>query len=231
MKEVTKQRWDEAQDYERNWWLNNKRENISEAYKRGADRINEEIKNLITINEKTKILQIGSGPEDVINYFDKGELYGVEPLADFFREKGLLKKDKVNVIQGVGENLPFKDNYLDIIIIINVLDHCQDPQKILSEIKRCLKHEGILYIRTYVRPTIFLPFLKIIWKTKVSTAKGHPHLFTENSSRKILQESGFTILNESSTKKGRVKFKYLQNPKLIIQKIIEYGHTCICKRT
>src|SRR3989344_8676548 len=115
MAEVTKQRWDEAQDYEKNWWLNNKEENISKAYKKGANKIEEEIKDLIKINKKTKILQIGSGPEDVINYFTKGELYGIEPLADFFKEKGLLKKSRVKVIKGVGENLPFKDNSLDVI--------------------------------------------------------------------------------------------------------------------
>jgi len=230
MAEVTKQRWDEAQDYEKNWWLNNKEENISKAYKKGANKIEEEIKDLIKINKKTKILQIGSGPEDVINYFTKGELYGIEPLADFFKEKGLLKKSRVKVIKGVGENLPFKDNSLDVIIIINVLDHCQSPKKVLSEIKRCLKKEGILYIRTYVRPNLFLPLLRIVWKTKLSTAKGHPHLFSEKDSLKMLNKSGFLVLKTTSTKKGRIKFKSMKSPRLFIQRVIEYGYTCVCKK-
>ena len=227
---VSQKRWKEAQEYERNWWINDKNKGISDAYKRGAQKIEGELKGLINLSKNSKILQIGCGPEDVINYFKEGELYGLEPLADFFKGKGLLKDKNVKIIKGVGENLLFKDSSLDVIIIINVLDHCKDPKKVLSEVKRCLKNEGILYIRTYVRPKIFLPFLRLIWKTKVSTAKGHPHLFSEEDSLEMLNDSGFSVIKKSSTKKNRIKYKNIKNPKLFIQKMIEYGYTCICKK-
>ncbi len=43
-------------------------------------------------------------------------------------------------------NLPFKDNSIDIIFCIAVLEHVPNPEKVISEINRVLKKEGIIYI-------------------------------------------------------------------------------------
>lgn len=43
-------------------------------------------------------------------------------------------------------NLPFKDNSIDIIFCIAVLEHVPNPEKVVSEINRVLKKDGLVYI-------------------------------------------------------------------------------------
>jgi len=43
-------------------------------------------------------------------------------------------------------SLPFKDNSIDIIFCMAVLEHVPNPEKVVSEIYRVLKKDGIIYI-------------------------------------------------------------------------------------
>jgi ubiquinone/menaquinone biosynthesis C-methylase UbiE len=45
-----------------------------------------------------------------------------------------------------GEHLPFPDAHFDIIVCMDVLEHVQDPEKLMGEVARCLKPQGICYI-------------------------------------------------------------------------------------
>jgi len=51
--------------------------------------------------------------------------------------------DNVNIVCDIG-NLPFKDNSVDFIINIAVLEHVPNPEKVISEIFRVLKPGGIV---------------------------------------------------------------------------------------
>jgi len=226
--EVSKQRWKEAQDYEKNWWKKNSHFD-SKMYVNNSKRIKDEIHNYINLKRKNKILQIGCGPDDVIHHFGEGKLYGIDPLMKDYNQMGILKKDNVKNIKGVGENLPFEDNFFDLIIINNVLDHCQNPKKVLEEINRCLKKEGVLYTETNVRPKLLYPFLKMVWWTKISTAKGHPYLFLPKSLRKLIQSCNFEILEEHPNKQ-KFKLRYFLRLRDFVQHIIEYQYDFICKR-
>lgn len=44
------------------------------------------------------------------------------------------------------EELPFKDNSVDSIICDNVLEHIKNPEKVVMEMRRVLKHGGTVYI-------------------------------------------------------------------------------------
>lgn len=49
-------------------------------------------------------------------------------------------------VNGAGEALPFPDQHFDLIICLDVLEHVQNPEKLLSEISRCIKPGGICYL-------------------------------------------------------------------------------------
>ncbi len=56
-------------------------------------------------------------------------------------------------IEGFGEDLPYRDEVFDTCLIAAALDHCVDPQKIFSEVARCLKPKGtLLLIQDYHDP-------------------------------------------------------------------------------
>jgi SAM-dependent methyltransferase len=104
--------------------------------------------------EEILIADIGSGPSG-IGYTIKGrdtKLICLDPLLEKYRRMAFYKKnvfdrteDKFMCV-GVAEAIPFKSGVLDIVFCINVLDHCKDPAKVLEEIRRVLKEEGILIL-------------------------------------------------------------------------------------
>jgi 2-polyprenyl-3-methyl-5-hydroxy-6-metoxy-1,4-benzoquinol methylase len=46
-------------------------------------------------------------------------------------------------VNAAGEALPFPSANFDIIICMDVLEHVQDPEKVMAEISRCLKPGGV----------------------------------------------------------------------------------------
>ena len=89
------------------------------------------------IKEKNKVaLNLGSGNSD---------------LGQDLLNVDLLPYDNVDIICDI-ENIPFKDNSVDYIINIAVLEHVPNPQKVIAEIHRILKPGGKIYC--------FIPFMQ-----------------------------------------------------------------------
>lgn len=59
--------------------------------------------------------------------------------------------DAVDIVGSI-DNLPFKDNSVDIIVNIAVLEHIPSPEKVVAEIYRVLKNGGKVYS--------FFPFIQ-----------------------------------------------------------------------
>ena len=69
--------------------------------------------------------------------------YGVDPSK---RMSEIAKKRGINVHIGYGENLPYKNNSFDFILITTTLCFVDDPIKVLKESKRVLKPGGRIII-------------------------------------------------------------------------------------
>lgn len=65
--------------------------------------------------------------------------------------KQKFELDQLNVVDTVGENLPFSDNSFDLVYIRQAMHHAQDLNRFLAEASRVLKPGGILLtIRDHV---------------------------------------------------------------------------------
>jgi ubiquinone/menaquinone biosynthesis C-methylase UbiE len=104
-----------------------------------------------------KILEIGSGfgvfvAETTLNY--GADTYGVEPDGPGFSDsfalsRELLRDNGINedrIKKGYGEDIPFPENTFDFIFSSNVLEHVNDPAKVLSEAIRVTKPGGFIQI-------------------------------------------------------------------------------------
>lgn len=56
----------------------------------------------------------------------------------------IAKEKGLDVVLGDGESLPYDDSSFDYVVLMEVLVHVFDPKKLLTEIKRVLKKDGIL---------------------------------------------------------------------------------------
>jgi len=73
---------------------------------------------------------------------------GIDPQPG---EHGVGRYNKENIesltiVQGVSENIPFADNTFDVVYCSHVLEHVNDEQKALLEMKRILKPGGVFII-------------------------------------------------------------------------------------
>jgi len=84
------------------------------------------------------ILDIGAG--DGIILGDSG-LSPIEMDISLKRCQRLKKKKK-HVLCASGFEIPLKDNSVDCVMLIAILEHTTDPQKVIDEIHRVLKKGG-----------------------------------------------------------------------------------------
>jgi 2-polyprenyl-6-hydroxyphenyl methylase/3-demethylubiquinone-9 3-methyltransferase len=70
----------------------------------------------------------------------------------------------INYDKGIGENLPYADNSFDAVFCCDVLEHVRDLPKVISEISRVLKPDGIFFYDTLNRTFVSKLVAIKIWQ-------------------------------------------------------------------
>jgi SAM-dependent methyltransferase len=95
-----------------------------------------------------RVLDIGCGPRGSLEWLhDADECVGLDPLADEYRELG-AKYHRMKYVKGVSEEIPFPDEYFDIVTSFNSLDHVDNLEQTLKEIARVCKPGAIFLLIT-----------------------------------------------------------------------------------
>ncbi|MCS7097683.1 MAG: methyltransferase domain-containing protein [Candidatus Methanomethyliaceae archaeon] len=68
---------------------------------------------------------------------------GIDPAINMLK---IAKRRGVEVINAVGEAMPFRNDVFDFVIMITTLPFLKDPSKVLDEIRRILKNGGEIAI-------------------------------------------------------------------------------------
>lgn len=110
----------------------------------GKYRYLDEINAICKIEDTTKVLDVGCGISTVLHFLD-GERYGIDPLADKYKQL-YSYPEGINIRRGFGEEIPFPDEYFDIVFCSSALDHVANPQKAIGEIHRVLKPGGFFVL-------------------------------------------------------------------------------------
>lgn len=213
---IESDRWKLAQNYEQNWWQNQAKKMDLSFYKGFAEQVLEAINPYFSINSDTHILEIGSGAAGIITHLNSDYRFAIDPLEDFYsRIKKFSDYRDKNVIykNGVGENLPFEEKFFDLIIIDNVLDHCDNPALVLDEVKRVLKKNGVVFFRqnTYHHWGKFIRIIMEFFKID----KGHPHTFTKRHLKKLILEKNFTIISYKRGSYFKTWLKEIKSKRLL----------------
>jgi len=95
------------------------------------------------LDKSTKILEVGCNTGMQLAGLQRQgfkNLFGIE-LQDYAVERAKEFTQNINVIQGSGFDIPFKDNYFDVVCTNGVLIHIapNDHINIMSEMVRCSK--------------------------------------------------------------------------------------------
>lgn len=145
-----------------------------------------------------RVLEIGCGNGNFrINCSDNCEYWGVEPNADAADTAGQqLTKVLRGTYDDVQEQLP--NEYCDLVVCNDVIEHLPDHEVFLSKIKSKLTANGVLI--GSVPNVRFLPYLLCFlcqkdWRYEDSGVLDRTHLrfFTEKSLKRTFKESGFDV--------------------------------------
>ncbi|QQS36856.1 MAG: class I SAM-dependent methyltransferase [Ignavibacteriales bacterium] len=192
-------RWNLAQDYERNWWEKRSETIDFDFYKSFATELVQYTNAHFSIKDDSKILECGSGAGGILTYLtSSGQRYAFDPLENFYssiRSFRTQRDSQVKYITARGEEIPFPDKTFDLIIMDNVLDHCESPVKVISEIKRVLGDNGIVYFK---QNTYHL-WGKLIRKVMefFLIDKGHPHTFTKKNLDSLFKRYDLSTIKNS----------------------------------
>lgn len=201
MEEKLNKRWFLAQEYEKNWWEERSKEVNFEFYRNFAYDLKEYIKEHIVISEETSVLEIGSGAGGILTYLKSSKnRYAIDPLENFYSSIPEFVEQRDNTVKYIsakGEDLPFEEEMFDLVIMDNVLDHCDDPEKVMTEVKRVTKDNGIIYFKqnTYHLWGRSIRFLM----EKLLIDKGHPYTFSKKRLLDLFDSNRFKILKSKRT--------------------------------
>lgn len=189
------QRWEIAQKYEKDWWEARKDQIDCEFYEAYAHELVKQLEGILKIEKGTPILEIGSGAAGIITFLQGNQRYGIDPLEYFYSSVENFKKFRdpnVKYQTAKAEELPFENNKFQLIIIDNVLDHCDDIERVFKEMRRVLQENG----KVYLRLNIYTYWGKIVrfLADKLKIDPGHPYTFARKSIFAIFKNSDFNIL-------------------------------------
>lgn len=194
--------------------------------------------------ESIKILDMGTTPftffiKKCYNHYDVATI----DLTDLMKqrcERNKVTFKKCNLIEN---SIPFEDDYFDIVIFTELFEHLFiHPSKVLSDISRVLKREGVLIFGTpnhaalYKRIKLLIginPNEPIEEQAKEDWVHGCGHVreYTMKECIRILRINDFIIKEKKydACWDRLVRLEWIENPKrfLLIFPIFVYDLICL----
>ncbi len=130
------------------------------------------------------VVEIGAGPYPAVAAAPAWRrAVAIDPLAKSYAEEGLLPAaaGHITYIEAPGERVPLPPGCADLVIIENALDHVNDPDAVVAEARRLLRHGGLLWL---------------LVDLSTHTDHLHPHCFDDAAVRALLSRTGLEIITE-----------------------------------
>lgn len=198
----------------------------------------EHLLDIIPDLKNRQILDLGSGRGSFLIQCAKNgaSAKGIELNLEYINKSLAKAKEEsvvIDIIQGVGEKLPFQSSSFDFVNLCEVIEHVNSPDIMLSEVNRVLSDNGLVYISVPNRFGIkdqhfnlyfvnWIPrsvsdlYISLFSKHKDYTGDtGHQrlsqmHYNTFGGSKRLFEKYGFKVSDIRSIKIDKYKgIKYL----------------------
>ena len=166
------------------------------VYKRQVSLLVQHYKNINRERHDVKVLDWGAG-KGHITYLLKLAGFDVTSCdldvnvddSSFGQATPIIEEQNIEVVAlKHGHKLPFDEATFDLVVSFGVLEHVNDDQKSLIEIRRILKHDGRLFFT-------FLPY-HLSWTQKIAHLRKnyyHDHLYSLKKIRTLAERANFTV--------------------------------------
>ncbi|MDD2482689.1 MAG: class I SAM-dependent methyltransferase [Candidatus Shapirobacteria bacterium] len=182
-----KQKWLDAQKGELKSWT------IGDLDCKGLinswkNRINNYKIDFSDFKVSTKILDVGCGPVSILEILPKSKtMIATDSLNDKYQKYFFRKNTNIEYKNFAAENIPYKNNYFDVIFCLNAFDHLEKPFVALSEMLRVLKTSGRIYVE-FENTSPMVKFLSRFGYKK-PLSQFHPHLLSLDNIEKYIKKN------------------------------------------
>ncbi len=155
---------------------------FTEELKKYLETENKKIKNL-------KILDIGCFTGDFLYSLSKegADVFGVELQKDAVEIANHILPGKV-IQADISEN-PFGKKKFDVVTMLGLIEHVQNPSQIMKNVSKIVKKGGVLVIQTPNSNSLFATILGKYWPPYAPIE--HIHLLNKTSLNVLLKKNGF----------------------------------------
>ncbi|MEF3279771.1 MAG: class I SAM-dependent methyltransferase [Elusimicrobiota bacterium] len=139
-------------------------------------------------DKKIKIIDIGCAGGSLLFYLKKKgfeNLYGMDNNKSIIGSKNFKN---INIVLGDALKTEFKNDFFDVVISSDILEHIENDEKAIEETNRILKKGGIFIV--------FVPAFKFLWSYH-DVINEHKRRYTKRDLVNIIEKHGFKILKAS----------------------------------
>lgn len=103
----------------------------------------------IVKNKVVLDIACGSGYGSNLLSNEAKKVYGVDVSSEAVKyAKSKFSNDNIEFLVGDAESIPLPDNFVDIVITFETIEHVKNYRKFMAEMKRVLKDDGLAIIST-----------------------------------------------------------------------------------
>lgn len=163
-------------------------------------RLRQSLESLKNLKPGAKIMELGCGAGQFIREIKAMRpdfvCYGSD-ISEHAINLAKQASDGVNYDLSAEKRLPYEDSYFDAVLILDVLEHVQDPVAIISEVRRTLKNGGIFYAFVPCEGDVF-SLWNLLRKLHIGTDltqqyAGHINHFSRKELINLVCSGGFNI--------------------------------------
>lgn len=138
-----------------------------------------------------RLLDVGCGPGFFLDEakLQGWETHGVEPA--FWAVDTAKRRFGISVFRGGLREARFADKFFDAVVMMDVLEHLENPVETFEEVRRILKPGGVLYVST---PDIQSFFSRLLGARWWGINKYHLFYFSRGTLEKLFHRVGFRSL-------------------------------------
>lgn len=175
------------------------------------------------LNKKeNRVLEVGFGKGSMLKKLscpEGPELYGLDASQQNYRNAVDQFKVKANLslIDISNERFPYPDGFHTQVIMTEVLEHVENPIRVINEIKRVLRKDGIFYF-SYPEERLISGIGMEEDQSKRSHKDGfhsfpYPGMFRYDYIRKFFNQLYFKIIDEERLENYHILFKMVNTKK------------------
>jgi len=147
-------------------------------------------------------LDLGCGTGWAVRYAanlanGKGEFYGIDISSKMIMKAQASSAGHKNIhfYKANAENLPFKNNFFDLIISTNAFHHFANHEKVVREAHRVLKPKGRIYILDVTADNFMM---KILDRLSGKIEQGHVKIYSTREYQTLFESAGLHFLGYKS---------------------------------